>query len=139
MLDFTERPFSVESRWYSGQADITTFELDELLATKMRALYQRRKGRDLFDLAMGLGDARSNPERIAAAFREHMDHEGGPVTRAMFERNLAGKTGDAQFNADMSALLRPEFEWRSAEAAKTVSEQLISLLPGEPWKQRTDD
>ena len=69
VLDFTERPFSVESRWYSGQADITTFELDELLATKMRALYQRRKGRDLFDLAMGLGDARSNPGRIAAAFR----------------------------------------------------------------------
>ena len=138
-LDFTERPFSVESRWYSGLADITTFELDELLATKMRALYQRRKGRDLFDLAMGLEDARSNLGRIAAAFRDHMDREGGPVTRAMFERNLAGKIGDAQFNADMSALLRPGFEWRSAEAARTVSEQLISLLPGEPWKRETDD
>ncbi len=139
VLDFTERPFSVESRWYSGQADITTFELDELLATKMRALYQRRKGRDLFDLAMGLGDAQSNPGRIAAAFREYMDREGGPVTRSMFERNLAGKIDDAQFNADMSALLRPGFEWRPAETARTVSEQLISLLPGEPWKRETDD
>ena len=139
VLGFTERPFPVESRWYSGQADIATFELDELLATKMRALYQRRKGRDLFDLAMGLGDARSNPGRIAAAFREYMDREGGPVTRAMFERNLAGKIGDAQFNADMSALLRPGFEWRPAETARTVSEQLISLLPGEPWKRETDD
>ena len=136
VLDFTERPFSVESRWYSGQADITTFELDELLATKMRALYQRRKGRDLFDLAMG--DTRSNPGRIAAAFREYMDREGGPVTRSMFERNLAGKIDDAQFNADMSALLRPGFEWRPAEAARTVSEQLISLLPGEPWKRETE-
>ncbi len=105
----------------------------------MRALYQRRKGRDLFDLAMGLGDARSNPGRIAAAFREYMDRGGGPVTRAMFERNLAGKIGDAQFNADMSALLRPGFEWRPAETARTVSEQLISLLPGEPWKRETDD
>ena len=140
VLDFTERPFSVESRWYSGLANITTFELDELLATKMRALYyQRRKGRDLFDLAMGLGDAWSNPGRIAAAFREYMDREGSPVTRAMFERNLAGKIGDAQFNADMSALLRPGFEWRPAETARTVSEQLISLLPGEPWKRETDD
>ncbi len=56
VLGFTECPFSVQSRWYMGQADITSFELDELLATKMRALYQRRKGRDLFDLAMGLRD-----------------------------------------------------------------------------------
>ncbi len=139
VLNFTERPFSVESRWYAGKADITTFALDELLATKMRALYQRRKGRDLFDLVMGLGDARSNPGRIAAAFREYMDREGGLITRAMFERNLAGKIGEAQFNADMSTLLRPGFEWRPAEAARIVSEQLVSLLPGEPWKRETND
>ena len=124
--------------WYSGRAEIGTFELDELLATKLRALYQRRKGRDLFDLAMGLADGRSDAGRIAAAFREYMDREGAPVTRAMFERNLAGKIGDAQFNADMSALLRPGFEWRPEEAARTVSERLISLLPGEPWKGETD-
>ena len=56
------------------------------------------------------------------------------MTRAMFERNLAGKIGDAQFSADMSALLRPDFEWRPVEAAQTVSERLIRLLPGEKWK-----
>ena len=138
VLGFTKRPFPVESRWHSGRADIVTFELEELLATKMRALYQRRKGRDLFDLAIGLTNGRSDAGRIAAAFREYMDREGGPVTRAMFERNLAGKIGNAQFNADMSALLRPGFEWRPAEAARTVSDQLISLLPGEPWKGETD-
>ena len=138
MLGFARRTFSVESRWYSGRARIGTFELDELLATKLRALYQRRKGRDLFDLAMGLADGRSDAGRIATTFREYMDREGSPVTRAMFERNLAGKIGDAQFNADMSALLRSGFEWRPVEAARTVSEQLISLLPGEPWKGLTD-
>ena len=56
----------------------------------------------------------------------------------MFERNLGGKIGDAQFNADMSALPRPGFEWRPWEAAQKVSERLISLLPGEPWKRETD-
>ena len=138
VMGFTRRAFSVDSRWYSGRADIATFELDELLATKLRALYQRRKGRDLFDLATGLADERSDAGRIAAAFREYMDREGGPVTRALFERNLAGKIGDAQFNADMSALPRPGFEWRPAEAARVVSERLISLLPGEPWKGETE-
>ncbi len=137
-LGFERRPFSVESRWYSGTADITTFALDELLATKLRALYQRRKGRDLFDLATGLGDNRSDAGRIASVFWEYMAHEGGPVSRAMFERNLAGKLGDGQFNADMSALLRPGFEWRPAEAARTVSERLVSLFPGDPWKREKD-
>ena len=137
VLGFTKRGFSVDSRWYSGMADITTFELDELLATKLRALYQRRKGRDLFDLATGLADERSDAQRIAAGFGKYMDREGGSVTRAMFERNLAGKIGNAQFNADMSALLRPGFEWRPAEAAQTVSERLIRLLPGEAWKGHT--
>ena len=137
VLGFTKRAFSVDSRWYSEMADIATFELDELLATKLRALYQRRKGRDLFDLAMGLADERSGAERIVAGFGEYMEREGGSVTRAMFERNLAGKIGDAQFNADMSALLRPGFEWRPAEAAQMVFERLIRLLPGEPWKGDT--
>ena len=134
VLGFKRRPFSVEARWYSGTADITTFALDELLATKLRALYQRRKGRDLFDLAMGLGDNRSDAGRIVSVFQEYMAQEGDPVSRAMFERNLAGKLGDGQFNADMSALLRPGFEWRPAEAAWTVSERLVSLFPGDPWK-----
>ena len=39
-----------------------------------------------------------------------MESEGGPVTRAMFERNLGRKIGDAQFNADMSAILRLGFD-----------------------------
>ena len=50
------------SRWYSGTAAIATFEINELLATKLRALYQRRKGRDLFDSATGLADERSYVE-----------------------------------------------------------------------------
>lgn len=134
VLGFTTRAFSVDSRWYSRMADIATFDLDELLATKLRALYQHRKGRDLFDLAMGLADERSDAQPIVAGFGAYMEREGGSVTRAMFERNLAGKISDAQFNADMSALLRPGFEWRPEEAAQKVSERLVRLLPGEPWK-----
>ena len=137
VFGFRRRAFSVDSRWYSRRTDVATFELDELLATKLRALYQRRKGRDLFDLATGLANERSDASRIATAFREYMEREGAAVTRAMFERNLAGKVGDAQFNADMSALLRPGFEWRPEEAARSVSERLIPFLPGKPWKGET--
>ncbi len=39
----------VENSWFSGECMLTGYELEELLGTKLRALYQRRKGRDLFD------------------------------------------------------------------------------------------
>ncbi len=35
--------FEVNSRWFSGSAEIRTYHLDELLGTKLRALYNERK------------------------------------------------------------------------------------------------
>lgn len=46
-----------------------------------------------------------------------MDRQNGPVTRAMFERYLAGKIDDTQLFLDMSTLLRPGFESRQAETS----------------------
>lgn len=43
-------PFAVSSRWFEGACDIQTYALDELLGTKLRALYRRKQARDLFDL-----------------------------------------------------------------------------------------
>lgn len=138
VLGFTKRAFRVDSRWYTGTADVATFELDELLATKLRALYQRRKGRDLFDLAIGLDSGRSNAGKIVAAFQEYMAHGGVPITRALFERNLAGKLRNPQFKADMSALPRAGLKWEPEEAAQAVARKLFPLLPGEPWKGETE-
>jgi len=47
VLGFEKRIFAVDSRWFSGSAPILTYQLDELMGTKVRALYQRKKGRDL--------------------------------------------------------------------------------------------
>jgi predicted nucleotidyltransferase component of viral defense system len=44
------RRYAVDSRWWSGRADVSTFQIEELMSTKLCAFYQRRKGRDLFDL-----------------------------------------------------------------------------------------
>jgi hypothetical protein len=49
-----EGPFKVASRWFDGACEIQTYELDELLGTKLRALYQRKQARDLFDLEIAL-------------------------------------------------------------------------------------
>jgi Nucleotidyl transferase AbiEii toxin, Type IV TA system len=41
----------MDDSWFAGSAKIATFSRDEILATKLRALPQRDKGRDLIDLA----------------------------------------------------------------------------------------
>jgi predicted nucleotidyltransferase component of viral defense system len=134
IFGFNRLPFSVDSRWFGGASDIVTYELDELLATKLRALYQRKKGRDLFDLATTLGDSAVDPDRVAAAFIKYMARSGHPVTRALFERNLADKLCDPQFSADIGPLLAGGHHWDLTEVTRTVSERLIALLPGAPWK-----
>ena len=134
VFGFNRFPFSVDSRWFGGTSDIVTYELDELLATKLRALYQRKKGRDLFDLAIGLEDSAVDPDRVTEAFIKYMARSGRPVTRALFERNLAGKLRDPQFSADIGPLLAGGHRWDLTEATRTVSARLIALLPGAPWE-----
>ena len=47
-------PLEVANPWFSGEASIPTFSREEMMATKLRALLQRDKGRDLYDLAHAL-------------------------------------------------------------------------------------
>lgn len=131
---FTQVPFSVSSRWFEGACDIVSYELDELLGTKLRALYQRKKGRDLFDLGLALEQSEIDPRRITETFSAYMDHGGHHVTRAQFEENIAGKLRDPSFTADIGPLLSAGYEWDLQQMAETVSDQLIALLPGDPWR-----
>jgi predicted nucleotidyltransferase component of viral defense system len=132
---FQRAPFSAESRWFSGACDITTYDLDELLGTKLRALYQRRKGRDLFDMSTALSTGAVDPARLVAAFARYMAEGGHRVTRAVFEENLALKLEDQRFLTDISPLLAAGQHWNPAEAAALVMEQLCPLLEGEPWER----
>ena len=136
VLGYTKRSFSVRSRWFERTAGIRTFELDELLATKLRALYQRKKGRDLLGLMVALGDGRSDPQRIVQTFRSYMESENRPLTRAMFEQNLDEKLRDPGFGSDMSGLLATGREWDAIVAARVVTEMLLPRLPGQAWQGR---
>ena len=127
-------PFGIDSRWFAGACEIQSYELDELLGTKLRALYQRRQGRDLFDLAVALGKGATDPDRIVRAFLRYMDHEQHEISRAQFEENLARKMKDPAFLADISPLLSNGYVWDPEAEASLVSRRLIERLPGEPWK-----
>lgn len=49
LLGYHSQEYAVNNAWFTGQAQVKTFSIEELLGTKFRALYQRKKGRDLFD------------------------------------------------------------------------------------------
>ena len=67
------RDFITEWR---GQAPwVQDFQVEQDLVIS-RALYQRKQGRDLFDLAVALGNEQADPPRIVEAFVRYMDHEG---------------------------------------------------------------
>ena len=123
------------SRWHTGQVSITTYGRDELLGTKLRALYQRKKGRDLFDLWHASQTIAVNPESIVSCFLRYMEHEQQKVTRAEFEMNLFEKLDDSRFHEDMVPLLTSTTSWNPKAAGIYVLEVLSPLMPGEAWKQ----
>lgn len=127
-------PFEVTNRWFSGRASIPTFALEELLGTKLRALYQRKKGRDLYDFASAFERASADDEQVVRSFQAYMQIVGGTVTRAQFEANLAAKMDDAAFREDVVPLLREGVTYDADATYRLVVERLISRLEGEPWK-----
>lgn len=131
---YARMPFNVTSRWFEGTVDVTTFSTDELAATKLRALYQRRKGRDLFDLWLALDRRLLDPERVVQCFQRYMEHGNTPVSRAEFEANLAAKAGMPAFRDDVRALLAVGVRYDAEAAFDLVKRELIARLPGAPWQ-----
>ena len=128
------RLLEVESPWYSGSANVTTYALSELLGTKLRALYQRKKGRDLFDLWLGFSHQETAIDDVLASFVTYMDFVSAAVTRAQFEANMAAKMRDQSFLGDLPRLLRPGLDYDVHAAWVAVHQALIARLPGEAWK-----
>jgi predicted nucleotidyltransferase component of viral defense system len=127
-LGLERRPFAVESRWFQGACEITTYALDEMLGSKLRALYQRRKGRDLFDLWLGLTRGGASPERIVPCFRRFMEASGCTVSKAEYRQNLEQKLGDRVFREDLGPLLRPDVGYDVETAGRLVLAELVGRL-----------
>jgi hypothetical protein len=67
-------PFEVKNPWFTGKADIVTFSREEILATKLRALLQRDKGRDLVDLAKAVAlFSDLDTARVVALFGKYLN------------------------------------------------------------------
>src|SRR5664280_880562 len=117
VLGLKEIPFAVENSWFSGSCNIISYELEELLGTKLRALYQRRKGRDLFDLYWAITNHNLDYDQILTCYREYMNFVvSSPPTQKEFLLNMETKMLDEEFLGDTMMLLRNGENYNPQEA-----------------------
>ncbi len=125
MYGLQDIPVKLDSEWDSGEALVPTYSLDELLATKLRALYQRKKGCDLFDLWYALTQADVNVDKVIKAFKHYMSEEGNAVTQKEFLENMKKKIEDADFTGEMNGLLRSGIAYDINEAYGLVKKEIL--------------
>jgi len=134
-----EIPFGVENPWFTGKAAIPTFSQEEMLATKLRALLQRNKGRDLFDLDHALTVfERLNTTRVVECFVLYLEKSELTISRAEAQQRMFQKLVNPTFFTDMRPLLQTDRaralndETLKATFVKVMKE-LIDLIPGDEW------
>ena len=129
-------PFAVESDWYQGQAEIASFEPEETFGTKLRALLQRRKNRDLFDLHHGLDQLEMDPDKLIKCFNHYLALEGHAITRAMAEQRMLQKL-TRSLTEDIGPLLPAGVRFNDDDAMQAferVWTDLIARIKGDAWK-----
>ena len=129
VLGLQQVPFKVQNGWFNGECMINTYYIEELLGTKLRALYQRRKGRDLFDLDFALTKLDIDISKLIQCYKEYINFsDGASPTSKMFIANMLEKMSDDEFRNDIFTILRPEIEYDNDLAYKKISEEIISVI-----------
>lgn len=129
VLGLQQVPFKVQNGWFNGECTINTYQIEELLGTKLRALYQRRKGRDLFDLDFALTKLDIDVTKLIQCYKEYINFsDGTSPTSKMFLANMVEKMNDNEFRNDIFTILRPEVVYDNDLAYKKISEEIIGLI-----------
>lgn len=136
LLGIRPYPFAVNSDWYRGEAEIASFEPEELFGTKLRALLQRRKNRDLFDLHHGLEQLALDQDKLIACFNHYLELDGKPITRAVAEQRMLEKL-TRSLTEDIVPLLPAGVRFNDDDAMQAfgrVWTELITRIKGDAWK-----
>jgi predicted nucleotidyltransferase component of viral defense system len=132
-------PFKVSNPWFSGETRIATFSNEELLSTKIRALLQRNKGRDLVDLSHALDVFPDlDAQKAINLMGRYLALSETPISRPQAEQRMFEKLARGNFLADVIPLLTAEeaakFDAAAGKRAfASVFSRLIQLIPGKPW------
>lgn len=129
VLDLYQTPYAVSSEWFTGNCIIETYQLEELMATKLRALYQRRKGRDLFDLWWVSTKNLINLPKTIDIFHKYCQNDNRIISKDLFCENMQLKRTNKDFQIDMNVLLPEEIGWHFEDAFDYVIDNIINRIP----------
>ncbi len=128
-LGYKKIEHKIENTWIKGYTEIISFEAEELLGTKLRALFQRKKGRDLFDLFYALDNLDLDHNKIVRCYKKYISFSvDKSPTQKQFFRNMEGKLSNPDFEGDIYALLRPGIEYDQNKAYELVKTTLIDKI-----------
>ncbi|AVH45543.1 nucleotidyl transferase AbiEii/AbiGii toxin family protein [Agrobacterium tumefaciens] len=132
-------PLRIDNPWFAGAAAIPTFSREEMLATKLRALLQRDKGRDLYDLSHALDVFEGlDADLVAELFGRYLQFAGQSISRAQAEERMFAKLANPRLLTDMRPLLplaqaESLSEDATQEAFERVFEGLVVKIAGDTW------
>jgi predicted nucleotidyltransferase component of viral defense system len=114
---------------------VVSYDLDEMLGTKLRALIQREHGRDLFDLWRALhpmtdgpGPRAVDPKRVGEAFRFYLRQEGTALSRDEVRDAVARRMRSKKFLSDMRFFLRDGVAYDVRRAHEVFCDVLLPHL-----------
>ena len=120
-----EIPYKVENGWFSGECNVTGFAIEELLGSKLKALYGRKKGRDLFDLYWAFTHLNIDIEKLLFCNKKHYENaEQKPPTNRQFLHNMEEKLTDVEFTNDIFSVIKPDIEYDNITAWEKVRSEL---------------
>lgn len=129
VLGLKEVRYETNNTWYKGVCSIVSYELEELLGTKLRALYQRRKGRDLFDIYWALANRDVKVNKLLTSYREYIKFVvNKPPTQKQFLINMNEKMNDKEFLGDIHAILRPGTDYDISTAFQLVKTKILEKI-----------
>ena len=128
VLPVVRKTLDIRCRWFEGSAGIPVYQVEELLTTKLRALYQRRKGRDLFNLAAALRILDINAHQVVMVLEKYLEAGGHRITSSDFRGNVVDKLKHPDFTHDCVPLLRPGTKFDIQADSDIIDKMLISRI-----------
>jgi predicted nucleotidyltransferase component of viral defense system len=102
-----------------GLADVITYTLEELTATKLRALLERFKGRDIYDLYF-ISQLKPDPTTVRKMFLYYFYRARKVFNPKVHYKNLNKRYKTGNYVNDVSAFIKPTVTFDLTEAAQNV-------------------
>lgn len=118
--DLNPMPYEMSSMYFKGKATVMAFNTEEMIGSKIRALYQRYKGRDLFDLYESAKLSLDWDEVVASFHKLNVC-----ASARELEKNLELKIKDAEFLEDIIPLLPVGVTYNAQDAYEWFLQEII--------------